>query len=127
VAAAALTIVPAAALAAPGVAIADPTSPTGWAASAAQTLGEEVLFRGLIAGVLVRRWGFARGNAVQALVFLLPHLLLLAVDARLWPLVVAQLVAGWLLGWLRHRSGSVLPGWLAHTAANLLAPVLVGG
>lgn len=83
-------------------------------------LGEEVFFRGLLGGILIRRFGFAAGNAVQALIFLLPHLLLLLVSPTLFPVVLVQLVAGWLLGWLCHRSGSILPGWLAHSVANTL-------
>ncbi|NLE76526.1 MAG: CPBP family intramembrane metalloprotease [Chloroflexi bacterium] len=81
-------------------------------------LGEEALFRGLLGGWLVRRLGFAVGNTVQTLVFLLPHLLLLLVSVGLWPLLAAQFLAGWLCGWLRHRSGSILPGWVAHSLSN---------
>jgi hypothetical protein len=83
-------------------------------------LGEEVFFRGFLGGWLFRRLGFARGNIVQALVFLLPHLLLLLVSRRLWPVILVQLIAGWLLGLLRYRSNSLLPGWLAHSLANAL-------
>ena len=83
-------------------------------------LGEEVFFRGLLGGWLMRRLGFAMGNAVQTVVFLLPHLLLLLVSLGLWPIIAVQMVAGWLLGWLRYRSGSILPGWLAHSLINAL-------
>jgi membrane protease YdiL (CAAX protease family) len=81
-------------------------------------LGEEILFRGFLGGWLVRRLGFAVGNTAQALVFLLPHLLLLLVSRSLWPIIIVQLIAGWLLGWLRYRSNSILPGWLAHSLTN---------
>jgi membrane protease YdiL (CAAX protease family) len=83
-------------------------------------LGEEVLFRGLLGGWLVRRFGFAVGNTVQAFIFLLPHLLLLLVSLSLWPIILVQLLAGWLLGWLRYHSDSILPGWLAHSLINAL-------
>ena len=81
-------------------------------------LGEEVFFRGFLGGLLVRRLGFAVGNTVQALLFLLPHLLLLLVSLNLWPIIAVQMLAGWLLGWLRYRSDSILPGWLAHSLIN---------
>ncbi len=74
-------------------------------------LGEEIFFRGFLGGWLVRRLGFAIGNTVQTLVFILPHLLLLLVSQSLWPIIIVQLIAGWLLGWLRYRSNSILPGW----------------
>jgi uncharacterized protein len=82
-------------------------------------LGEEIFFRGFLGGWLVRRLGFAIGNTIQALIFLLPHLLLLLVSQSLWPIIIVQLIAGWLLGWLRYRSNSILPGWLAHSLTNV--------
>lgn len=87
--------------------------------------GEELLFRGLIAGLLFRGMGFALGNALQAVAFLLPHLGLLGVDLRLWPMVLVQFVAGWTLGWLRHRTGSVGPCVLAHAVSNVASAVLL--
>ena len=83
-------------------------------------LGEEIFFRGFLGGWLVRLLGFAIGNTVQALIFLLPHLLLLLVSQSLWPIIIVQLIAGWLLGWLRYRSNSILPGWLAHSLTNAI-------
>jgi len=81
-------------------------------------LGEEIFFRGLLGGWLVRRLGFALGNLLQAAIFMLPHLLLLQLGTAIWPVFVVQFAAGWLQGWLRHRSGSILPGWLVHTLSN---------
>lgn len=89
-----------------------------------QTLGEEVFFRGLLGGWLMTRLGFQVGNALQAFLFLVPHLTLLIVSTRLWPILLFQLAGGWLLGWLRFRSGSILPGWLSHTIVNTAADVL---
>jgi membrane protease YdiL (CAAX protease family) len=81
-------------------------------------LGEEIFFRGLLGGWLERRYGFRIGNIVQAGVFLLPHLLLLMVSTSFWLVIVVQFLAGWVLGLLRSRSGSILPGWLAHSLMN---------
>ena len=83
-------------------------------------LGEEIFFRGLLGGWLTRRYGFAIGNVVQSLIFLLPHFLLLLVSMSFWPMILVQLLAGWLLGWLRNHSDSILPGWLAHSLANAI-------
>jgi len=78
-------------------------------------LGEELFFRGLVGGWLMRHLGFWAGNALQSLVFLAPHLLVLSFGLELWPLLLAPLVSGWLYGWLLYRSGSILPGWLGHS------------
>jgi uncharacterized protein len=84
-------------------------------------LGEELFFRGLVGGWLMRHLGFWVGNAVQSLVFLAPHLFVLSAGVELWPLLLAPLVSGWLYGWLLYRSGSIMPGWLGHTLAIALA------
>lgn len=83
-------------------------------------LGEEIFFRGFLGGWLIRRYGFAIGNVAQSLIFLLPHLLLLLVSMSFWPMILVQMLAGWLFGWLRYHANSILPGWLAHSLNNAI-------
>lgn len=104
-----------------------PTTATGYAGIVVLALAEEMLFRGFLAGLLFRRYGFQIGNAIQATVFLAPHLLLLLVSPRLWPILPLQLIAGWTLGWLRNRSDSIAPGWLLHALINLLPALVLAG
>jgi len=87
-------------------------------------LGEEVFFRGLLGGWLIRRFGFLVGNTLQTLIFLLPHFLTLLVGAYLWPLLAFPALLGWFNGWLRYKSESVLPGMLVHALGNTLSDVL---
>lgn len=108
----------------PGVVTAQLTSISAAVGVMLRAVGEEVFFRGLLGGVLIRRIGFGWGNLIQTLIFLLPHLALLLVDSRLWPLIPAQFAAGWLLGWLRHKTDSFVPGAAAHTVANIAAGAL---
>lgn len=81
-------------------------------------LGEELFFRGLLGGWLIQELGFTVGNAAQSLAFMLPHLVLLLVSGSLWPFLIVQVIAAWLLGWLRYKSGSILPGFLIHSLGN---------
>jgi membrane protease YdiL (CAAX protease family) len=90
-------------------------------------LGEEVFFRGFLGAALIRRLGFHAGNFIQAVVFLLPHLLLLTAGLGLWPLLIMQFLMGWVQGWLLHRSGSILPGWLSHSLGNAFGALLFMG
>ncbi|HTS87307.1 MAG TPA: CPBP family intramembrane glutamic endopeptidase [Gemmatimonadales bacterium] len=79
---------------------------------------EEVLFRGLIAGALARRLPETWALLVQALCFLLPHLVILAVAPALVWLLPLVFLGGWVAGWLRLRSNSILGPWLLHGALN---------
>jgi membrane protease YdiL (CAAX protease family) len=87
-------------------------------------LGEEVFFRGLLGGWLMRRFGFWVGNTLQTLIFLLPHLTVLLVGTHLWPLLTAPALLGWLNGWLRYKSESILPGMFVHALGNTLSDAL---
>jgi len=89
-------------------------------------LGEELFFRGLISGWLGRRTRLWIANVIQAALFTLPHLLLLTIEPRLWPIVFAPpFVAGLMLGWLRLKSGSIFPGWIVHGLGNAFSAIAV--
>jgi membrane protease YdiL (CAAX protease family) len=80
---------------------------------------EELLFRGLIGGSLSRRLPLVWANLGQAVVFLLPHLLVLKVMPELWGILPVIFVAALFLGWVRIKSGSMVGPWLAHAASNV--------
>ena len=88
-------------------------------------LGEEIFFRGLFGGWLMRKLGFKIGNSIQAVCFLLIHLPLLMVSTTLWPILIVQFIAGFVFGWLRYVSGSILPAWLVHSLINTLSIFLL--
>lgn len=104
------------------------------------SLAEELLFRGFVARVLVARLGFGPGNALQALIFGLVHVVLFlpgagprdATAIPNWAGVMAVTLLlptayGWILGYVKERAGrgpgagSVIPCWLAHGLANTIA------
>ncbi len=86
---------------------------------------EEFLFRGLIAGSLGRRLPLLWANLLQALVFLLPHLLVLTVMPEMWGILPIVFLASLFLGWARIRSESILGPWLVHAAANVATALSV--
>jgi membrane protease YdiL (CAAX protease family) len=88
---------------------------------------EELLFRGLIAGSLSRRFALPWANLLQALVFLSPHLLLLFLMPEMWPLVTCVFLGSLFVGWARIRSGSILGPWLAHACLNVTTGLYVAG
>jgi membrane protease YdiL (CAAX protease family) len=80
---------------------------------------EEFLFRGLIAGSLGRRLPLLWANLLQALIFTLPHLLILFVMPEVWSIIPVVFIGALFMGWVRIRSGSILGPWLLHAAANV--------
>ncbi|HSF14617.1 MAG TPA: CPBP family intramembrane glutamic endopeptidase [Vicinamibacteria bacterium] len=80
---------------------------------------EEYLFRGLIAGSLSRRLPLRWANLLQALVFLVPHLLLLFIMPEMWLVLPAVFLGALFVGWARIRSGSILGPWLVHASLNV--------
>ena len=80
---------------------------------------EELLFRGLIAGSLSRRLSILWANALQALIFLLPHFLVLLVMPEMWGLLPLVFSGALILGWLRIKSGSIIGPWLMHASGNV--------
>lgn len=80
---------------------------------------EELLFRGLIAGSLSRRLPLIWANLLQALIFMVPHILVLRVMPELWPVLLLIFVVALLVGWARIKSGSIIGPWIVHAAVNV--------
>lgn len=91
---------------------------------------EEVVFRGFLLKRLANRFGFASGNAIQAVLFGLLHVVFFLgqMNVALITLVFAfTTAAGWLLGYLNERlgNGSIVPSWVVHSLSNIIPSLLV--
>ncbi len=84
-------------------------------------LGQELLFRGVVATVLLRH-GAVVGVLGSTLLFATAFAL---VHGAAVPVIVSAAVLGLVTGELRRRSGSVWPGLAAHVVHNLVALALV--
>ena len=87
-------------------------------------IGEEVLFRGYLFGSLRRLAGDSRAGiviaySVSALVFALAHSL--AASEGVIALLVPSFLIGLVFAWGFDRSGSLLPGIVAHALNNSIA------
>lgn len=76
-------------------------------------LAEECLFRGLLFTAAARRWGPTAAVVVSAALFGAVHL-------DVWQSPAAALM-GLYFGLLRLRTGSIVPGVIAHAVNNLVA------
>lgn len=80
-------------------------------------LVEELIFRGLVYGWLEGRWGWPVAFVVSSLAFAAAHF------ERAH--VIDVLPLGLLFGWLRRRTGSLLPSLAAHIVNNGFAVISV--
>ena len=83
-------------------------------------LSKELPLRGYLQPRLTsRRW---LNNVVQATIFGLGHLRYASADW--WVMLASVFVGGWVLGWLRERTGSIWAPTLVHAASNVLVVTL---
>lgn len=89
---------------------------------------EEILFRGLFARSLFRKFGFGVGNTIQAALFWIVHLLIFKLATGEWVSWI-QLYAfgvsfglGLILGFVNYRKGgaSIAPSWIIHSTTNFV-------
>ncbi len=80
-------------------------------------VGEELLFRGLFLRGFMLRYGRGPALALSSLLFAVVHL-------NPWGFA-SIFLAGWLLGWLVLRSGSLWPAILVHGVYNLSSVLLL--
>ena len=88
---------------------------------------EEIFFRGFIAKRLISKYGFSKGNMLQAIIFGLVHLLLfwLVVNTSFIHLAFIftfTTIAAGSICYINEKlaKGSIIPGWIAHGLGNAL-------
>jgi len=94
-------------------------------------LAEEVLFRGFLARELINRLGFASGNAIQAFLFGISHVLWFHFSPGemeisslfLSAIFIGNCLVGYILGYLQVLAGrgSIIPNWISRSLTNLIA------
>jgi membrane protease YdiL (CAAX protease family) len=86
--------------------------------------GEELFFRGWLLQLLQKRLGSIRAVILQALLFVIPNLLvafaLPALQGVLYGLIYTWLAIGLVGGWAASRTGSIWPSLIAATICNLV-------
>lgn len=79
---------------------------------------EEIAFRGLLYAILRRRLSFVPAAFLSASVFALAH-------GYGWIGFVSVLWSGFLWAWMYEKTGSLIPGMIAHAMNNLLVSLAV--
>jgi len=79
---------------------------------------EEILFRGMLLPALVPRLGFLRAALLVTLLFAALHGFQVGMY---WPALTGIFLCGWILAWLRQRSGVLWPSVAFHVGFNFTA------
>ncbi len=95
---------------------------------------EEILFRGLFARSLFRKFGFVVGNTIQATLFWIMHLLIFKLVTGEWIswiqfyAFVVSFGLGLILGFVNYRKGgaSIAPSWIIHSTTNFATFLTLG-
>lgn len=89
---------------------------------------EEILFRGFLLKRLADKLGFIPANLTQALLFGLLHGVMffsLAGTAKTILIITFTGAVAWFMGYIneKYSNGSIVPGWIIHTIANLFSGI----
>jgi membrane protease YdiL (CAAX protease family) len=91
--------------------------------------GEELFFRGWLLQLFQKRLGAAWAVVLQALLFVIPNLLvalaLPSLQGLLYVLVYTWLAIGMLGGWAASRTRSIWPSLISATLCNLVLVALI--
>jgi len=96
------------------------------------SFAEEVLFRGFIAKRLISVMGYQKGNILQAAIFGVIHTALFALVTSniifLIAIFIVPSIGAYVSTYLNEKigNGSIIPGWISHGLANILAYSVVG-
>jgi membrane protease YdiL (CAAX protease family) len=96
------------------------------------SLAEEIFFRGFVAKRLISVIGFVKGNVIQAIIFGIIHTVLFALTTQnplfLFIIFLIPSIGAYVSVILNEKmaNGSIIPGWIAHGLANILAYGIVG-
>ena len=96
------------------------------------SFAEELLFRGFLAKRLIAVLGYSKGNLIQAVLFGIIHTILFAMITSnavfLMLIFMIPSLGAYVSVYLNEKvaAGSIIPGWISHGLANVLAYVIVG-
>ena len=96
------------------------------------SFAEEVWFRGFIAKRLISVAGYHKGNVIQAVIFGVIHTALFALVTSnvifLIAIFIVPSIGAYVSVYLNEKiaNGSIIPGWISHGLANVLAYSIVG-
>ena len=90
-------------------------------------LSEEIFFRGFIGKTIARKFGYIKGNIIQAIMFGLPHGLPFILVYKAYAFGVAFFISAAIAGFMhfylneKQANGSILPSITVHGIMNVMS------
>lgn len=92
-------------------------------------IGEEIFFRGFLGKRLIHKFGFLKGNVLQAIIFMTPHILTFGKSPTLEAIlgVINSAIIGFTFGYIMDKksNGSILPVIICHGIVNVISAILI--
>ena len=89
---------------------------------------EELFFRGFLLKRISGKFGFAVGNAVQAILFALLHgIMFISLAGAMKTMLIAVITGAvaYSMGYIneKYADGSIIPGWIIHALSNVFSGI----
>lgn len=92
-------------------------------------ISEEVLFRGFLGKRLIDKFGFLRGNILQTIIFMTPHIFTFGKSPSIEIIlgVINSAIIGFVFGYIMNKKsdGSILPIIVCHGAVNITSAIII--
>ena len=93
-------------------------------------LSEELFFRGFLGKRFISKFGFNKGNFIQAFLFGLIHgVLFFNYVGIIYGLLITFITGwiGWIMGYINEKesAGSIFPSWGIHSVMNIVSTISV--
>ncbi|MCR1847807.1 CPBP family intramembrane glutamic endopeptidase [Paraclostridium sordellii] len=92
-------------------------------------ISEEIFFRGFIGKRLIDKFGFLRGNILQTMIFMTPHMFTFSRSNILEfiLLVINSAIIGFTFGYIMDKKsdGSILPVIICHGIINIVSSIVL--
>ena len=92
-------------------------------------ISEEIFFRGFLGKHLIYKFGFLRGNILQTIIFMTPHIFTFGKSPTLEVIlgVINSAIIGFVFGYIMDKKldGNILPIIICHGAVNITSAIII--
>lgn len=92
-------------------------------------VSEEIFFRGFLGKRLIQKYGFLKGNILQTIIFICPHIMTFG-KASFLEFILGMInagIMGFAFGYIMDKKseGSIIPVIICHAIVNIISSIIV--